>query len=115
MQAERDGMKFLCRTAASFVASRAGLPPRPLLNLDGGGSGNSSGDHNSSNSSSSEQRVQPGGLIVVGSYVPKTTAQLTCLLEECDVDGIEIDAAAVIAAHREGQQQTVCVYVCMFV
>ncbi|REE01188.1 four-carbon acid sugar kinase family protein [Marinoscillum furvescens] len=50
------------RSAASFVASLLGVPPKPLL--------------------AREELVNPegcGGLIVAGSYVPKTTAQLAYL------------------------------------
>jgi uncharacterized protein YgbK (DUF1537 family) len=73
VQAEQQGKRFLYRTAASFVAARAGIIPRPLLthmdlNLPEAG----------------------GGLIVVGSYVPKTAGQLHYLLENTTVTGIEV-------------------------
>ena len=62
--AEQMGRRFLFRTAAQLVSARLGLAPRALLgaaelNLPASG----------------------GGLIVVGSYVPKTTEQLRHLLE----------------------------------
>lgn len=54
------GKHFLCRTAASFVSARVGIIPKPpILPKDLGIS-------NENN----------GGLIVVGSYVPKTTKQV---------------------------------------
>ncbi len=62
LQAEDQGKRFLYRTAASFVRTRAGISHRSLLTsaeLDSGSSN--------------------GGLIVVGSFVPKTTAQLKAL------------------------------------
>jgi uncharacterized protein YgbK (DUF1537 family) len=77
LQAEAMGGRFLYRTAASFVPLRAGLPPRPLLaveELEADGSG--------------------GGLVIVGSYVPKTTSQLVNLLARPGIRAIEVDAEA---------------------
>lgn len=73
LRAEAHGRRFLFRTAASFVRVRAGLDPRPLLTtaeLSGTGSA--------------------GGLVVVGSYVSKSTAQLGRLLEVPGTLGIEM-------------------------
>jgi uncharacterized protein YgbK (DUF1537 family) len=73
LAAEAQGKRFLYRTAASFVPIRAGLAPRPLLQAD--------------------ELLLPqggGGLIMVGSYVPKTTAQVQTLLQESAVVGIEL-------------------------
>jgi uncharacterized protein YgbK (DUF1537 family) len=63
LAAEAQGKTFLYRTAASFVQVRAGIAPRPVLTTQ-------------------EFELPPtgGGLIVVGSYVPKTTSQLEALL-----------------------------------
>lgn len=67
LRAERKGKHFLYRTAASFVQVLAGLAPQaPLSAADfslemGSGLG--------------------GGLVVVGSYVPRSTRQLNYLLE----------------------------------
>jgi uncharacterized protein YgbK (DUF1537 family) len=71
--AETAGKRYLVRSAASFVRVRAGLEGRNLLNpteIAGEGSG--------------------PGLIVVGSYVGKTTAQLQSLLELPGVVGTEM-------------------------
>jgi ketose-bisphosphate aldolase len=60
IQAELKGRSFLCRTAASFVSALIGIIPKdPVLPKDF-----------ESNKESS------GALIVVGSYVPKTTKQV---------------------------------------
>jgi len=60
LQAELKGKQFLCRTAASFVSARVGIIPKaPIVPKDLG---------------INKQRI--GGLIVVGSYVPKTTKQV---------------------------------------
>lgn len=66
MQAAKGGAPLLFRTAASFVQVRAGLETRPLLSRE-----EVCGD------------AAGGGLIVVGSYVPKSTRQLECLLDRC--------------------------------
>jgi uncharacterized protein YgbK (DUF1537 family) len=73
LAAEAAGKRYLVRSAASFVRVRAGLEGRALLSpteIAGEGSG--------------------PGLIVVGSYVGKTTAQLELLLELPGVVGIEM-------------------------
>ncbi|KAF3646089.1 putative aldose 1-epimerase-like [Capsicum annuum] len=60
IQAELKGKNFLCRTAASFVSTRVGIVQKsPILPIDIG-----------------VKRERNGGLIVVGSYVPKTTKQV---------------------------------------
>ena len=59
-EAELNGKRFLCRTAASFVSARIGIISRPPV------SAKEFGVH----------RGSTGGLIVVGSYVPKTTKQV---------------------------------------
>ncbi|MCP4141224.1 MAG: hypothetical protein GY755_13235 [Chloroflexi bacterium] len=74
LKAEAQGKKFIYRTAASFVQARAGLTPQPLLN-----------------SQSLNIKTANAGLIVVGSYVPKTTRQLQVLIEQGKVKAVEID------------------------
>jgi uncharacterized protein YgbK (DUF1537 family) len=73
--AESRGRRFVYRTAASFVKVRAGLEDRPLL---------------------TRGKIRPtgkAGLIVVGSYVAKTTRQLEQLLRAKSVQGIELQAS----------------------
>ena len=77
----RDGRRFLVRSAASFVQARIGLPKRPILDAGrirskGGGAG--------AHGTGAGGRAN-GGLVVVGSYVPKTTRQLEELLR---LDGV---------------------------
>lgn len=62
LQAAKDGKRYLFRTGAAFVSARLGIVPIPpisakQLSLSG----------------------SVGGLIIAGSYVPKTTAQLEVL------------------------------------
>lgn len=70
---EAAGKRFLYRTAATFVAARAGLEARPLLTAR-----------------DLKLPENGGGLIVVGSYVPKTTAQLNHLLANTAIQRVEI-------------------------
>jgi uncharacterized protein YgbK (DUF1537 family) len=65
IEAEQQGRKYLYRTGAAFVSSRLGVSGIPPL---------SAHDLNMNSSAA-------GGLIVAGSYVPKTTAQLRSLRE----------------------------------
>lgn len=65
--ARSRGKRYIYRTGAAFVSTRLGLEQIPpltaqALNLDVSVS-------------------SPGGLILAGSYVPKTTAQLETLIE----------------------------------
>jgi uncharacterized protein YgbK (DUF1537 family) len=83
LEAEMDGKKFLYRTAASFVQVRSGLSPRPLLNAQ---------ELSLSNSG--------GGLIVVGSYVPRTTEQLNALLSCPGIIPIEANTEAMLDDKR---------------
>ncbi|KAK3228316.1 hypothetical protein Dsin_008178 [Dipteronia sinensis] len=67
IQAELKGKSFLCRTAASFVSARIGIIWKaPILPKDLG-----------------INKERNGGLIVVGSYVPKTTRQVEELKSQC--------------------------------
>lgn len=88
LEAEAAGKRILYRTAASFLRVRAGIPPEPLLDPD--------------------RLVSPGappGLIVVGSYVPRTTRQLEALLELPDLVAVELRVRAVLD-HRDRQRET---------
>jgi uncharacterized protein YgbK (DUF1537 family) len=73
LTAEAAGKKFIFRTAASFVRARAGIAPRNDIKRD---------ELMASNAH--------GGLFVVGSHVPKTTMQLTTLLENTPITPVEI-------------------------
>jgi uncharacterized protein YgbK (DUF1537 family) len=84
-------LNSIYRTAASFVASRAGLEPKGLL--------------------TAEQLRTPesgklGGLIVVGSYVPKTSLQLTSLLEGSNIMPLELSVKEVIDASRLDEEES---------
>jgi len=78
--AEADGKRFLFRTAASFVRVAAGLRSRPLLTaieLD-------------------EANRHGGGLLVFGSHVPKSTAQLRAIQALGSVESVELPVSGVL-------------------
>ena len=89
LAAEAKGKRYLYRTAASFVRVRAGLAPRPLLTADemtAAGAG------------------ENGGLLIVGSYVPKSTQQLNALLRTARVRHVELDVPSLLAANSRAQE-----------
>ncbi len=94
LDAEAQGKKFLFRTAASFVQARIGQTARPLLTR---------GELFARRRPGGNAGFFSGGLIVVGSYVPKTTGQLNALLELPDLERIEIAAEALVDERRAGE------------
>jgi uncharacterized protein YgbK (DUF1537 family) len=70
LRAENAGKRFLCRTAAPFVRSRLGERPGATLDPDVIDSG--------------------PGLVLVGSYVQRTTEQLAAARALSSVDSIEV-------------------------
>lgn len=87
LEAEAAGKRYLLRTAASFVRVRAALGPRELL---------TPGEIVDANA--------PGGLIVVGSYVRKTTQQLELLLDLANTLGIEVSVDRLGAATERTEE-----------
>lgn len=87
--AEQQGQTFVYRTAASFVQAFAGLEPRELLTQDEMVDGDTQ-----------------TGLVVVGSYVPKTTQQLKCLIDnEPDLKSVVLDVDKLLADDSESYLQ----------
>jgi len=80
LQAQQEGKRFLFRTAASFVRVRAGLTARQLLTTD-------------------EMNVTGsiGGLVIVGSHVPRSSQQLDHLLQHGNVQGIELNVDKILS------------------
>lgn len=64
--AEKEGKRFLHRTGAAFVSTRLGIRSKPPITAAELGL---------------PTPRQTGGLILAGSYVPKTTAQLDALID----------------------------------
>ena len=79
LAAEDRGKRFLYRTAASFVQVRAGIFPRPLLTP-----------------TDLQQAPAGGGLIVAGSYVPRSTQQVKALLSAADMSQAEVNVKALL-------------------
>jgi uncharacterized protein YgbK (DUF1537 family) len=83
LQAEAQGKRFVSRTAASFVQLRAGITTQSLLTPA------ALAPHPAS------LVTRRGGLIIVGSYVPKTTGQLAALLAT-GVDRVEVSVSRLL-------------------
>jgi uncharacterized protein YgbK (DUF1537 family) len=87
LDAEAAGKRYLYRTAASFVRVRAGINPKQLLtaaDLNLGADG--------------------GGLVVAGSYVPKTSTQLERLIAGGITDSVEVNARRLLdETNRENE------------
>ncbi|XP_044465929.1 uncharacterized protein LOC123196112 isoform X2 [Mangifera indica] len=92
-QAELKGKSFICRTAASFVSARIGIIPiAPIVPKDLG-----------------INREINGGLIVVGSYVPKTTKQVEELKSQCGdiIRSIEVSVDKVAMKSLEEREEEI--------
>lgn len=92
LEAEQAGKKYLYRTGAAFVSCRLGIrgiSPLTAHDLDMEYSSKST-----------------GGLIVAGSYVPKTTAQLASLRERRGdkLHVIELDVEKMIHSQEEADK-----------
>ena len=82
LDAEARAKRFVYRTAASFVRVRGGVAPQPLLTMDQLGSP----DRNT------------GGVVVVGSFVDKTSRQIHAVRTELeDIEYIEVSVPALLA------------------
>ena len=80
LQVEVEGKRFLFRTAASFIKVAAGLADKTLLTA-----AELVGD-----------RKPGGGLIVFGSYVPRSTAQLAALRALDRMCAVELPVAEIL-------------------
>ncbi|KAI5460698.1 hypothetical protein BGZ63DRAFT_445471 [Mariannaea sp. PMI_226] len=89
LEAERSGRRYLFRTGAAFVSSRLGISGIPPLKMADLGVPTGTG--------------APGGLIIAGSYVPKTTAQLEVLRSRLGnkLAAIELDVEKLIGSREE--------------
>lgn len=85
------GKRYLYRTAASFVRVMAGQAALPLLTKE-----------------TLQLPAQGGGLIVAGSHVARTTAQLEKLRELSSIQTVELDAGQLAEANtgREEVERT---------
>jgi len=90
IKAERLGQKFLYRSSATFVSIRAGIAPGKILH-----------------SLSKGVLDDHGSLIIVGSYVPKTTSQLEFLLEKKMHETIEVDVLELLHHSAENKSNDI--------
>ena len=86
LRAEGQGKRFLYRTAASFVQVLAGLAPRAPLSADELTTG------------------EGGGLVVVGSHVPKSTRQLKHLLAQRRLQHLDVSVAPLLDESARGRE-----------
>jgi uncharacterized protein YgbK (DUF1537 family) len=84
---EARGQRFLYRTAASFVRVRIGIPERPIITFD-----------------ELELPDFRGHLIIVGSYVPKTTQQLKKLFTISDSKLVEVKVENLVSGENRGAE-----------
>ncbi|KAL4948670.1 hypothetical protein BDW69DRAFT_176033 [Aspergillus filifer] len=89
--AEAQGARYIYRTGAAFVSTRLGISPIPPITATDLGL---------------PQPRETGGLILAGSYVPKTTAQLKALTEtRADkLDVIEMRVEHLIASPESASE-----------
>jgi len=71
----KEGKRFLFRSAASLLTALANLPPQPIKPQD----------------MAYYVREQKPGVILIGSHVAKTSAQLAYLREHTDIVAIQVD------------------------
>ena len=86
-----EGKRFLFRSAASLLTALAGLPAQPVAAEKMGG----------------YVRQQQPGVIVVGSHVAKTTAQLDYLRVHADIDFIELDARRLLKEQSMSEEAVI--------
>ncbi|CAM1501229.1 Fc.00g103910.m01.CDS01 [Cosmosporella sp. VM-42] len=94
LEAGKKGRRYLYRTGAAFVSCRLGITEIPPLKLQ------------DLATSTTINNVQSGGLIIAGSYVPKTTAQLKFLRETLrdKLEVIELDVAKLIISSATAEE-----------
>jgi uncharacterized protein YgbK (DUF1537 family) len=79
LKAEKKGAVLLYRTAASFLNSFGAIPPREPLDQNEIAAGSDS-----------------GGLFIVGSYVPRSTAQVEHLMGQERIQSIELEVSRLL-------------------
>lgn len=83
------GKRYLFRTAAAFVSARLAIDPIPPLSAK-----------------QLDMKATTGGLIIAGSYVPKTTAQLTKLTEGSgeDLTTVVLDVNKLLSSPESAEE-----------
>eukprot|EP00602_Paraphysomonas_sp_CaronLab_P010119 CAMPEP_0185029606 /NCGR_PEP_ID=MMETSP1103-20130426/16007_1 /TAXON_ID=36769 /ORGANISM="Paraphysomonas bandaiensis, Strain Caron Lab Isolate" /LENGTH=796 /DNA_ID=CAMNT_0027564415 /DNA_START=137 /DNA_END=2527 /DNA_ORIENTATION=+ len=111
LQAEQvdSNKKYIFRTAASYVATRSGLTPKPLLTGDQLVTEytRSESEEENSNGDGGKPPNTAGGLVVVGSYVPKTNSQLQVLMNDMNVFPVEFEVKEFRTIYTSGNEAAV--------
>ena len=89
LAAAAQGKRFLFRSAASILTALAALPPQPIAAKD----------------MAQYVKDHHPGAILVGSHVKKTTAQLSVLLQEPDIIGVEVDVTQMLDDWTAGRSR----------
>jgi uncharacterized protein YgbK (DUF1537 family) len=89
LRAEAAGKRYLFRTAASFVKARSANPDRPMLTAGELGVRRGPG---------------PGGLVVVGSYIGKSSEQLLALQSRAGVASVELNVDKVLSGQERSTE-----------
>ncbi|MEM9819249.1 MAG: four-carbon acid sugar kinase family protein [Cyanobacteria bacterium P01_D01_bin.6] len=89
LAAAAQGKRFLFRSAASILTALAALPPQPIAAKD----------------MAQYVKDHHPGAILVGSHVKKTTAQLSALLQEPDIIGVEVDVTQMLDDWTAGRSR----------
>ena len=92
LRAVRAGHTFLFRSAAALTRVLGGVTAKPLLTRD-----------ELVSAKEDPAAAKRGGLVVVGSHVAKTTAQLGRLLAAGRTDAIEFDVGSVVAGREDAE------------
>ncbi len=80
--AENSRKQIIYRTSSSFVPSYIGLTPKPLLSAE----------------AIIDNNINTGGLIIIGSYVQKSSAQLKYVLDNANqIEVIEINVETILS------------------
>lgn len=87
LAAAAQGKRFLFRSAASILTALAALPAQPIAAKD----------------MAQYVKDHHPGAILVGSHVKKTTQQLTALLKEPDIVGVEVDVTQMLEDWTAGR------------
>jgi uncharacterized protein YgbK (DUF1537 family) len=90
LQASELGKKLLFRSGAAFVSARLGISPIPPISIQ-----------------SLNTDPTRGGLVIAGSYVPKTTAQLKVLRERSGdrLTAVELDVSKLLESPEKIEEE----------
>ncbi len=89
LMAAAQGQRFLFRSAASLLTALANLPPQPIAAAD----------------MAQYVKDHHPGAVLVGSHVKKTTQQLSMLLQEPNIVGVEVDVTQMVEDAAAGRSR----------